>query len=145
MTEPYTINERFPTIAEYRALCEAVDWGEVMNFEAARTALPNSLYAVVVEHQGQAVGMGRIVGDGAIFFYVQDIAVHPDHQGHGVGRQIMDSLMAYIRAHAPAKAFVGLFAAEGKHTFYQHYGFEQHPALTGMFTVVFKQPAQNGA
>ena len=45
----HTIIERVPTIAEYRRLCEAVGWGNVMNFTAAERALPTSLYAVVAE------------------------------------------------------------------------------------------------
>jgi len=35
--------------------------------------LRNSLFGVVVLHGEQAVGMGRVVGDGAICFYRQDI------------------------------------------------------------------------
>ena len=53
------------------------------------------------------VGMGRIVGDGAIYFYIQDVAVKPEHQGRGVGRQIMEHLLAYLQAQAPPKAFSG--------------------------------------
>jgi len=140
MTQPYTLVERLPTQAEYCALCESVGWGAVMNFEAAQTAVPNSLYGVVVELDGRAVGMGRIVGDGAIFFYIQDIAVFPDHQGRGLGREIMTKLMVYLAANAPARAFIGLFAAEGKGPFYAQFGFEQHPALTGMFTVAQGPP-----
>lgn len=144
MTPPCTLIDRLPTPDEYRALCESVGWGAVINFEAARTAIPNSLAGVVAVQDGQAVGMGRIVGDGAIFFYIQDIAVHPDHQGRGLGRAIMTRLMAYLAAHAPAKAFIGLFAAEGKGPFYEQFGFEQHPALTGMFTVAQGPPGDAG-
>jgi len=48
-----------------------------MNFDAAVEALPRSLFAVVAVAEGEPIGMGRIVGDGAIFFYTQDIAVIP--------------------------------------------------------------------
>jgi len=53
---------RVPTLEEYTKLCRAVGWGDVMNFEAAKSALPRSLHAVVVEADGEAVGMGRVVG-----------------------------------------------------------------------------------
>ena len=135
MTYEYTIDDRVATLEEYRAICEAVGWGEVMNFEAAPQALRRSLYGVVATYAGQAIGMGRVVGDGAIFFYLQDIAVVPEHQGRGVGAQIVGRLLAYLASAAPEKAFVGLFAAAGKEPFYQRYGFRAHSALTGMFQV----------
>jgi ribosomal protein S18 acetylase RimI-like enzyme len=138
MSIPFQIIERTPTLAEYRAICEAVGWGEVINFEAAPDSLARSLYSVVAMYEGQAVGMGRIIGDGAIFFYIQDIAVMPPYQGQGIGTAIMDALMRYIDASAPDKAFVGLFAAQRAIEFYKKYGFFIPPAedLTGMFCVV---------
>ena len=44
--------------------------------------------------------------------------------------------MSWLQTHAPERAFVGLFAAEGKDPFYAHFGFMRHPALTGMFLVL---------
>ena len=79
--------------------------------------------------------MGRVVGDGAIFFYLQDIAVLPEHQGAGVGSQIVERLLADIARRAPPQAFVGLFASAGRAPFYERYGFQAHSALTGMFQV----------
>ncbi len=82
------------------------------------------------------VGMGRIMGDGALFFYIQDIIVRPEYQTLGVGRKIVERLMGWLHVHAPERAFVGLFAAEGKDSFYARFGFMRHPALTGMFQVI---------
>jgi GNAT superfamily N-acetyltransferase len=130
------IVERIPTIEEYRYLCTAVGWEAVMNLSAASKALPNSLYGVVAICDGQTVGMGRVVGDGAIFYYVQDVAVLPAHQGKGVGSQIVGRLTDMVKRDAPEKAFLGVFAAEGTLSFYEQFGFEQHPVLTGMFQVV---------
>jgi len=91
VADRYQIHSRTPTRDEYKRLCEAVGWGTVMNFDAATEALPRSLFAVVAVADGKAVGMGRIVGDGAIFFYVQDIAVLPQWQGRGVGKAILSA------------------------------------------------------
>jgi len=85
-------------------------------------------------YQGRAVGMGRVVGDGAIYFYSQDMAVHPERQRRGLGTRIVQQVQ-YLAQQAPDKAFVGLFAAEGTLGFYEQFGFMQHPALTGMFRV----------
>lgn len=132
----YKIVERTPTLDEYRNLCVSVAWESVMNFDVAEKAIKNSLYSVVAVQDEQTVGMGRIVGDGAIFYYVQDIAVSPKYQKRGIGTKILDTLMEYIKTHAPDKAFVGLFAAEGSVPFYEQYGFKDYsPSMTGIFRV----------
>lgn len=131
----YTFVERAPTLSEYRTLCTAVGWEAVINFEAAPHSLDHSLYHVLVLYQGQAIGMGRIVGDGAMYFYLQDIAVHPDHQHQGVGRRIVEHLVGYLAVRAPAQAFIGLFAAQGTERWYAQFGFQVYAALTGMFQV----------
>lgn len=141
MSFPYRIVERVPTLQEYRHLCTAVGWQAVVSFEAAKTALPNSLYGAVAMHGDQVVGMGRVVGDGAIFYYIQDVAVHPEHQGRGVGKRLLEQLVRYIRHTAPEKSFVGLFAAKGTQPFYEQFGFRAWPEMTGMFQVV---PVRDG-
>jgi len=128
--------ERVPTIEEYERLCRAVGWGDVMNFAAAAQGLPRSLHAVVAEADGTAVGMGRVVGDGAIFFYIQDVAVHPDCQGRGIGSEILSTLVGWVRENAPDKAFFGLFAIHGTEPFYERFGFEVYAHDVGMFQVL---------
>lgn len=131
----YQILERAPTLEEYRGLCAAVGWERAINFDAAPASLDRSLFHALAVHDNIVVGMGRIVGDGAIYFYIQDVAVHPAHQGRGVGRLIMARLMECIKNHAPDKAFIGLFAAEGTQSLYRSFGFAQYEQLTGMFRV----------
>jgi ribosomal protein S18 acetylase RimI-like enzyme len=133
MSDLYRIIERAPTLEEYRELCLAVGWEAYINFDVAAISLQNSLYHVVAVCGEQVVGMGRIIGDGALYFHLQDIAVHPDHQRRGIGKQIMNHLMAYLRDHAPERAFVGLFATAEAVALYRQYGFDAYPELTGMF------------
>ena len=131
----YRIEERPPTPEEYGRICREVGWAGSINFDAAPDSLARSLHCCVVVHGGEAVGMGRIVGDGAIYFYVQDVAVVPAHQGRRLGALILGELLDWVRANAPEKAFVGLFAATGSEPFYRRFGFESHTELTGMFRV----------
>lgn len=95
-----------------------------MNFEVAEISLRNSLYCITVKENDQIIGMGRIVGDGAIYFYIQDIVVHPEYQKHGIGNEIMNLLVKYLNINAPDKAFVGLFASEGNEPFYEKFNFK---------------------
>jgi ribosomal protein S18 acetylase RimI-like enzyme len=109
----YQLVERPPTTDEYHLICQAVGWEPFINFDAAVDALPASLHSVVALDGEEVVGMGRIVGDGAIYFYIQDVAVLPEHRGRRLGRTIVECLLDWVRANAPDQAFVGLFAAAG--------------------------------
>ena len=35
---------------------------------------------VVVTMAGQLIAAGRVIGDGGVYFYVQDVIVVPEHQ-----------------------------------------------------------------
>jgi len=135
MADLYRLMERPPDVEEYRSACRAVGWEGVINVDAAGASLANSLYHVVALHDEAVIGMARVVGDGTMYFYIQDVAVIPAHQGRGVGALLMGRVMGYLAGHALEKAFVGLFAAEGTLPFYARYGFAAYPGLTGMFRV----------
>jgi GNAT superfamily N-acetyltransferase len=127
------IVERRPTIEEYLRLADAVGWSRYVSRAAAEIALSNTWFATVAEIGSAVVGMGRIIGDGGIFFYIQDLVVVPAHQGTGVGARTMEALMAHLHRAAPDGAFVGLFSAAGKTGFYERFGFQAREAeRTGM-------------
>jgi GNAT superfamily N-acetyltransferase len=134
--QEYEIVIRNPTVEEYCALRTGAGLSP-RSKESARVALPNTLFSVVVEHWGSAVGMGRIVGDGGTTFQVADIAVLPEHQGRGLGKQILDTLDAWLRRNAPAGAFINLFADRGVAPLYARYGFRpRDPDEPGMCYVM---------
>jgi ribosomal protein S18 acetylase RimI-like enzyme len=102
--------------------------------EAARVGLPRSLFGVQVLVHQQTVGMGRVVGDGALNFEIVDIAVDPIYQGKGYGRQIMQSIMDYLNREAPKGAYITLMADVPE--LYEKFGFKlSRPASEGMFIV----------
>ena len=117
---------RLPRADELCALRRAVGW-HVADVSDVEAALPNSLYGVCVELDGRCVGCGRVVGDGALVFYVQDVIVHPEHQRKGYGTIIMDAIMEYIDVTARPTAVIGLCAASGMERWYSRYGFRARP------------------
>lgn len=124
--EHVQIVERKPTVEEFRHLRGTAGW-YVPAADVAAAALARSVYGVVAERGGQAVGMARIVGDGRLINYVQDVIVHPDYQRQGIGDRLVKSAMAFLQRTA-AGSDVALISAPGKEGFYQRYGFALFPA-----------------
>jgi ribosomal protein S18 acetylase RimI-like enzyme len=101
--------------------------------EGAALGLPNTLFGVTVEIGGEIVGMGRVVGDGGLFFQVTDIAVDPRHQGRGLGKAIVDEIVEHLKRTAPAGAYASLIADGEAHRLYAQFGFRSTaPASIGM-------------
>ncbi len=120
------IVEQLPGAAQYNRLRAAVGW-RTHDETFIERALPNSLYGLCAFVDGELVGMARVIGDDGMVYYIQDVIVTPAYQRHGIGTQMMDRVMAYIRAHASPHAVIGLMAACGKEPFYEKYGFTCRP------------------
>lgn len=132
MIMPYELREAVPEPETFVAVRDAAGLTP-SSLEAAQKGLPNTLYGVSIidESSGEVVGMARIVGDGGCLYHICDMAVHPEHQGRGLGSRMMDALMAYIDENAPETAYVNLMA--DVNGFYEQWGFESTaPASMGM-------------
>ena len=93
--------------------------------EQVQRALDNGLFNVSAIHNGEVIGMGRLVGDGAMYWYLQEIIVLPEYQGQGIGKRIVQRLIEHIQETAipGTKVEVGLTAVKGKEPFYEKLGF----------------------
>ena len=115
-------------IDTYMELREAVHFPKLSR-DQARRGLDNSLYTLVAFKDGKAVGMGRIVGDGAIICYVQDLIIRPEVQGEGIGCLILESLRAFVvNIGFPGTTMMfDLMCARGREPFYKKHGFIARP------------------
>ena len=118
--------EQLPSAAQYNQLRAAVGWG-VYEEGVIERSLPSTLYSLCAFVDGDLAGMARIIGDGGMVYYIQDVIVLPAYQRQGIGAQMMDRVMAYIRAYASHNTIIGLMAACGKEPFYEKYGFTHRP------------------
>lgn len=121
-----------PDIDNYRHLRREAGLSEKTS-DAAAIGLPNSLYAVQAFDGELVVGMGRVIGDGGLFFQVVDIAVLPAYQGRGLGKRIMAAISDWLRANVPESGYVSLLADGDARHLYARYGFvPTAPASVGM-------------
>jgi hypothetical protein len=96
-------------------------------------ALSNSIFFASIWHQDRAVAMGRIIGDGHQYFYLQDMIVNPSHQKMGLCQRITEHLVSQVKNIAEPGAFFGLMAAADVSSVYKKHGFIERPVnMPGM-------------
>ncbi len=124
--------ERFPAVDDYLRVRTAAGMHPISR-ECAERGLPNTVYGVRLERDGEVVGMGRVVGDNGCFFLIVDIAVVPGLQGQGLGKRVVAALDAWLLANVPPSAYVSLVAdGDAKHL-YAKFGFvESAPVAVNM-------------
>lgn len=116
------------TLDEYLSIRSAVNWKQLSKTQAS-AALKNSLYLMGAYEDGRLIGMGRVVGDGAVICYVQDLIVLPNYQGRGVGSMVLKALTEYVKSitEPGTEMMFGLMCAKGREQFYEKHGFIARP------------------
>lgn len=128
----YVVRSETPPVPVYQHLRVATGLSP-KSAEAAATGLAGTWYAVVAYHDNHPVGMGRVIGDGGTAFQIVDMCVLPEHQGRGLGTQIITALMEHLRQRAPRTAYISLIADGDARHLYAKYGFtETAPDSVGM-------------
>ena len=93
------------------------------------TAFSNSRFKFFAREDNALIAAGRAVADGVDCSYLCDIVVHPSHQGRGLGREVIDRLIAASRGHRK----IILYAVPGKEDFYRRFGFRRMKTAMAIF------------
>jgi ribosomal protein S18 acetylase RimI-like enzyme len=128
------------TAFEWSDTLDGVDWDEMSalyhaaplgNKSAAHLQLvfSNSRFRCFVREGGKLVGAGRALSDGADCSYICDVALLPSHQGHGLGKAIVQRLMDLSAGHKK----IILYAVPGKEPFYRKLGFMRMRTAMAIF------------
>ena len=126
------LTHQIPTSEAYCALRKICGLSE-KSLSAAEIGLQHAWHTVTLYDETRLVGMGRLIGDGATAFQIIDIAVHPDYQGHGYAKQIMQDLMQYIEKIKLPGTYVSLIADHPAEDLYAQFGFQlTEPLSRGM-------------
>ena len=113
---------------ELEALYRAAPLGN-KNAADLEVVFGNSMFSCFARDNGRLVGAGRVLADGRDCAYLCDVAVLPSHQGTGLGKQIVERLLAKSQSHAK----VILYAVAGREPFYAKFGFLRMKTAMAIF------------
>ncbi len=132
------IEKRKISVEEYQTIRATTGW-DMLGDSVVSQGMNNDLFSVLAFDGDKLVGIARIVGDGAIYFYVQDVIVVPEYKGKGIGKMLMSEVEAFLSENTNNNSFVGLMAAEGVKEFYYKYGYSERPeSRPGMYKMIKK-------
>lgn len=125
---------------EWKGSQEELDWDELSRLYLAaplghkapadlERAFSNSMFKCFVYDAGRLVAAGRALADGVDCSYICDVAVHPDHQGTGLGREVVARLVALSKHHRK----IILYAVPGSEPFYKKLGFKRMSTAMAIF------------
>ena len=108
-----TLKRELPSAIEFVRLRQTVNWGTISQ-EEAELALAKSLCGISLLKEEHIIGMARVIGDGVLNIYVQDVIVDENYRNQGCGDKIMNALILLLKDRFPPKCSVGLMAATGQ-------------------------------
>ena len=130
-----------PTPSQVEAVIELYRlqgwWGKTTDRdrELAGSIIRGSHCFVIATQQGRLVGMGRAISDRASDAYIQDLNVHPEYRGKGIGARMVQELVGRLKD--DGLGWIGLVAEAGTWDFYRRIGFADMP---GSVLMLKKEP-----
>ena len=120
---------------ELEELCDAVGWSR-RPLRKVKKAIENSFLVTTMwqvrGNKRRLIGFARATSDCAFNATIWDVVVHPDFQGKGLGKALMEYILKKLRSEEISN--VTLFADPHVVNFYQNLGFMPDPeGIKGMF------------
>ncbi|MBQ3918173.1 MAG: GNAT family N-acetyltransferase [Oscillospiraceae bacterium] len=117
------------TAEEFIDLWESV-WDGAPACDQTKLALEHSAVTLTAFDGDVPVGMARAIGDMGLCYYIKDVVVIPSYQGMGIGRMMIDELLAFIKENGVrgTDIAVELCAMPDKIPFYEKFGFAANEA-----------------
>lgn len=94
------------------------DWG---------VAIANSYPIISVWDREELIGFARATSDGIYRAMIWDVVIHPDYRGQGLGRQLVQTLLAHPRMNHVERIYL---TTTHQQRFYEHIGFVSNSSTT---------------
>ena len=122
-TDPSLLN--LDIIHDY--LCNHSYWAKNRPIETIRNSIKHSLCFGVYKQNTQ-IGFARVITDYSVFAFILDVFILECHQGQGIGKLLIQSIMAHPDLQGK---LLWSLATKDAHDLYKKYGFNElsNPSL----------------
>jgi ribosomal protein S18 acetylase RimI-like enzyme len=100
------------------------------------TAIFYSEPVVSVRWDDRLIGFARATSDGVYRATIWDVMVHPDYQGQGIGRKLVETLLSHPKMNRVERVYL---TTTNQQRFYERIGFEVNDTMT---MVLFQTPIE---
>ncbi len=115
-------------IAQIQELFKAAAfWARERKIEDWEIAIGNSEPVVTVWDGSRTIGFARATSDGIYRATIWDVAIHPDYQGAGLGRQLVQTVLSHPRMCRVERVYL---MTTYKQSFYERIGFQKNASTT---------------
>ncbi len=114
----YKYNEKV-SVKALADLRESVGWHR-MEREYGNPSI-SSYYHIAVYEDDKLIGYIDSISNGVTDAYIQDLTVRPDHQGKGIGTELMNKMIRYLKE--KHICMISVIYEEGLEPFYDKFGF----------------------
>ena len=103
-------------------LSEQAYWSPGVSKVTVEKAFKNSLCFSAFHGSKGQVGVARVITDGATFSYLADVFVDNSVRGQGVGKMLMDAVVAHPELQGLRRQ---MLATHDAHKLYEKYGYSE--------------------
>ncbi len=114
----------------------AAIWAKNRKREDLDTAIANSNPVVSVWDNKTMIGFGRATSDCVYRGTIWDIVIHPNYQGGGLGRKLVETILSHPRMCHVERVYL---MTTYQQNFYKRIGFEQNQTTT---MILHNQPIE---
>jgi ribosomal protein S18 acetylase RimI-like enzyme len=108
-------------------------WARDRSVDEWAIAIANSRPVVTAWDDSRMIGFVRATSDGIFRATVWDVAIHPDYQGAGLGRRLVETILMHPHVNRAERVYL---MTTNQQKFYKRIGFEENKSTT---LVLFNQ------
>jgi ribosomal protein S18 acetylase RimI-like enzyme len=115
-------------LEQLKALLQlAAFWAQERRTEDLAVAIINSEPVITAWDNDQLIGFARATSDGIYRATIWDVVIHPDYQGLGLGRRLVETVLAHPRMNRVERIYL---MTTHQQQFYERIGFEYNSSTT---------------
>jgi N-acetylglutamate synthase-like GNAT family acetyltransferase len=115
-------------LLQLQALLKATAfWAGERNIEDLEIAIDNSNPVISVWDGDRLIGFARALSDGIYRATIWDVIIHPDYQGCGLGRKLVETVLSHPLINRVEKVYL---MTTYQQKFYERIGFKENTTTT---------------